>query len=96
MLSALARPEAEQGMAQVFPFPGQKIPEPVISVLEQKIRDLTSRNRLLTQLCLAYGDDNRYFASLELGRSATNNEAFLHFVSKGGKAGFDSTHPHTG
>lgn len=59
----------------------------------QEIRNLRARNRLLEQLAMALGDINRYYASLHLGRSATDNEAFDHFVMNGGKQCFDQTHP---
>ena len=61
--------------------------------LEQLVRNLMARNRLLEQMVMAFGDENRYYASCVLGRWANNNEAFLHFVENGGKRSFDQTHP---
>ena len=42
---------------------------------------------------LALGDNNRYFASLKLGRPATDEEAYWHFILNGGKDAFDKAHP---
>ncbi len=61
--------------------------------LEKKILSLKSHNRGLLQLSLALGDKNRYYASEQIGRYASDNEAFFHFVFRGGKERFDETHP---
>jgi hypothetical protein len=96
-LSALQEPPTDQGTAKVIPFekPEADLTEAPLSFDEvmQEVRNLRARNRLLEQLALALGDVNRYYASLALGRSATDNEAFDHFVMNGGKQCFDQTHP---
>lgn len=68
-------------------------PEFVIPALKQKIEALEAQNRLLQQLSEALGDFNRYHASQALGRYATDNEAFIHYVFNGGKQAFDKAHP---
>lgn len=61
--------------------------------LQKKVLSLKSHNRGLLQLSLALGDKNRYYASQQIGRYASDNEAFFHFVFRGGKESFDETHP---
>ena len=89
-------------LAQDLPLPlpclvtGGVLIEPsefVIPALRQRIAALEAQNRILQQLCDALGDYNRYHASEALGHSATNNEAFDHYVFNGGKEAFDKTHP---
>ncbi len=95
---ALSEPVTEQGMAPVVPFKQPKNnPKPESEIdKDQIIRNLRSQNRLLMQLAQALGDVNRYYASLELGRPATDDEAFHHYVMCGGKLSFDQTHPQFG
>jgi predicted RNase H-like nuclease (RuvC/YqgF family) len=61
--------------------------------LQKKVLSLKSHNRGLLQLSMALGDKNRYYASQQIGRYASDNEAFFHFVFRGGKERFDETHP---
>ena len=67
----------------------------IIRQLQQEIADLETQNRLIQQVAEAMSDKNRYYASLVLGRAATDNEAFLHYVFRGGKSHFDEVHPMT-
>ena len=92
---------AEQGMAVVIPFDQTKTQtleelRKENKRLEQRVRDLLSQNRLALQVNQALGDYNRYLASEKLGRPATDNEAFLHYIQSGGKTHFDATHPISG
>jgi hypothetical protein len=101
---SLEEHEIEQGIAQVILF---KQPEPKFDIIEedkdqiirdkdQIIRDLRTQVRLLQQGVQAFGDVNRYYASLKLGHPANDNEAFDHYVLCGGKCHFDQTHPPLG
>lgn len=94
---ALSVSPAERGIAPVVPFEqsGQKMSQEH-EVKDQTIRDLKTQIRLLSQAVEAFSDLNRYYASLALGRPATNNEAFIHYVFNGGKHHFDTTHPPSG
>lgn len=82
----------DPGSADIVPFDQEAVVRSQDSLVCE-LRCLKARNRLLEQLCLALGDDNRYYASLSLGRYATDNEAFDHYVLNGGKKAFDQAHP---
>ncbi len=99
MPPVLAETPEQDGSGNVIPFDKEseiRILQQEIEILRRKVSGLTAQNRMLIQANQALGDYNRYFASQELGRPATDNEAFLHYVYSGGKRKFDATHPDLG
>lgn len=63
---------------------------------KRRVAELEAQNRMLQQLSESLSDYNRYFAAQRLGRPATDDEAFDHYVMNGGKQHFDDTHPPRG
>jgi|GEM_PF-1906433 len=58
--------------------------------LEKKSLPLLEYQKLQIEETL--GDDNKYFAGLELGHSPTKEEAAQHYVTHGGPEHFAETH----
>lgn len=99
MPPAPAETPGRDTLGNVIPFDKEseiRMLQQEIEILRQKVGGLIAQNRMLVQANHALGDYNRYFASQKLGRPATDNEAFLHYVYSGGKKRFDATHPDLG
>lgn len=64
--------------------------------VEQSNRNLLTLSRCHGQIIEALSDKNRWYASQNLGRPATENEAVLHYIQCGGKTHYDEIHPSFG
>lgn len=92
-------PSNDSGMARIIPIGHQNNTTRLrvaYKKAKRRIAELKAQNRMLQQLSESLGDCNRYFASQKLGRPATDDEAFDHYVIHGGKQHFDQTHPPRG
>lgn len=55
---------------------------------EKQCRDLMNKNRKLEQVAIARSDENRFYASKELGHYANDKEALMHYLEKKGAEGY--------
>ena len=54
----------------------------------QRERDNKVKIEKLEQACEVFGDDNRLFAAIELGRPVTEKQAWDHYLKNGGAIGY--------